>query len=173
MNYWMPSDSMGLCLHLTDPPWLDWKLASHHVYLTRSWLRGHIALPAPGCAQHIFIERVLLFLPLITSQWKLLIHLLPTHQEGRWTFFLLPTVASKHHSSFLIKTNNNYFSLRFVTSVMYPSQPHSSYQVLPILTWMDTHQPMVQHHPSIISPQDSTESIAGKHLRMAWWERLG
>lgn len=86
-----------------------------------------------GCTQHIFIGWLMISLSLKASQWRKLIHLLPTHYEDRWTFFLLPPAASRHHSSSLKNKNKTpksqqqlFFSEAYDITVIHPAQLHSS-----------------------------------------------
>lgn len=108
-------------------------LFSQHLHVLNTYLLNSIVIP--------FLR---------ASLWKLLIHLLPTHHEdilpalnccfqtslplsykNKKTSLPLPYQNKKHKQ----KTNNNYSSLRFDITVMHPSWPHSSNQVLSILTW--------------------------------------
>lgn len=108
MKGWMPSGSLELYLHLNDPPWLGPKLAQKGAVLSAaSWFPPQITVAGTPCfpstqmcAMHVY------WLKRCHPPWRplsgLLIHALHTHHEDMWRSFLLPTVASRQHSSSLI-----------------------------------------------------------------------
>lgn len=135
---------MELYFYLTDPPWLDRMLDGKSIDFGAAFFRlprsqVHTVSPALRCAQHIFIEKVMILPSLKASQWRLLIHFLPRHHEERWTLSLLLTAASRHHSSSLINTNKTPITATLLSSLWHHNHSPSSTaflrQVLPHLTW--------------------------------------
>lgn len=115
----------------------------YHIYLPRSRVHRHIASPALGYAQHLFTEWVMISSYLKACQWRLLIHLLPTHHEDRWTFFLsyflllLPTPLLLPYKN--TKPNKKPAAAIPLQGVWHHSHPPISAAflkwVLPILHW--------------------------------------